>query len=152
MQLSPRAPLQASSFLPPQPLGLEARYRGVACVASVVAHELIFVGGFICVASFLSPPTRAALLRASTRPILWQASRNSAEFMINSDTLLKWILLSLISEQQMRPLFTVHAGEFLVGQHIERNFKNQTFECQGKILALTFSSRTRRTRRRWRCK
>ena len=23
----------------------------------------------------------------------------------------------------MRPLFTVHAGEFLVGQHIERKFK-----------------------------
>jgi hypothetical protein len=26
----------------------------------------------------------------------------------------------------MRPLFTIHAGEFLVGEHIERHFKNLT--------------------------
>jgi hypothetical protein len=26
---------------------------------------------------------------------------------------------------QMRPIFTVHAGEFLVGQHIESSFKNK---------------------------
>jgi hypothetical protein len=25
----------------------------------------------------------------------------------------------------MRPIFTIHAGEFLVGQHIESNFKNK---------------------------
>jgi hypothetical protein len=25
----------------------------------------------------------------------------------------------------MRPLFTVHAGEFLVGQHIESSFKDK---------------------------
>ena len=26
----------------------------------------------------------------------------------------------------MRPLFTVHAGEFLVGQHIEKEFKDKS--------------------------
>jgi predicted helicase len=28
-------------------------------------------------------------------------------------------------EQSVRPLFTVHAGEFLVGQHIESSFKDK---------------------------
>jgi len=36
----------------------------------------------------------------------------------------------------MRPIFTVHAGEFLVGQHIESKFKDKNVWVPTKDLGL----------------
>lgn len=45
----------------------------------------------------------------------------------------------------MRPMFTVHAGEFLVGQYIEERFKNKNVWVPTKDLGidLLVTNRTR---------
>jgi hypothetical protein len=41
----------------------------------------------------------------------------------------------------MRPLFTVHAGELLVGQHIEQSFKEKTSGSPPRTWALVTNSK-----------
>ena len=46
-------------------------------------------------------------------------------------------------EVMMRPMFTVHGGEFLVGQHIEGSFKGKNVWVPTKNLGVDLLTRKR---------